>query len=350
MGRPFYFDPTAPTMKQLIRYATFVLLLTTTLSTRAQQRIGFDIDFFGYADNREYKSIYTEDKTIFGTIMSPKLFFAIDSNHRIVGGMHYNQDFGKHPENKNRILPIAYYDYKSQYFDFALGHMPRYERLKDVPRLVLADTFMYDRPNIEGMYLAFHKKGLRQALYIDWLSKQSYTQRERFLVGLSGKYAFGSFFIKDDALLYHNALTSNDSIEEHIQDNGVVMLRAGVDLSHKTFLDSLTIEAGAAIGFDRVRTEYELRSSRGFISTIFLAYKKFFAENTLYLGDAQNLPNGDSFYHRNRYNRLDLGWVPFKKGNLEGKFTASFHFAPDQSSNQQAFTLRYTFGSSLSKN
>ncbi|KGE13559.1 hypothetical protein [Sphingobacterium deserti] len=324
-----------------------VLCCFSTISTYAQQRVGFDIDFFGYADNREYKSIYTEPKTIFGTLMSPNVYFAIDSNNRIIGGLHYNQDFGRHPENKNRVSPIAYYQYKNKNFDFALGHMPRYERLKDVPRIVLADTFLYDRPNLEGMYLSFQKRGLKQALYIDWLSKQSFRYREQFVVGLTGKYAIGDFYIKDDALLYHNALTSNDSIDEHIQDNGLVMLRAGVDFSRKTFLDSLTVEVGGVVGFDRVRTVYDLRSAKGLIATAFLGYKRFFVENTIYVGDAQNLPNGDSFYHRKRYNRLDLGWVPFRKGNLDGKFTASFHFAPDGSSNQQAFTLRYRFGADI---
>lgn len=306
-----------------------------------------EIDFFGYADNREYKSIYTEDKTFFGAILSPKLYFALDSNHRIYGGLHYNQDFGVHSENKERVSPIAYYNFKNRNFDFALGHMPRHERLADVPRMVLADTFMYDRPNIEGMYLAFQNQHIKQAVYIDWLSKQSHHQRERFVVGLSGKYRLGSFYIANDALLYHNALTSNEAIEENIQDNGIALLRMGADLSRNTFLDSLTIDAGMAIGFDRVRNEYDLRVAKGFISNVHLGYKQFFLSNTLYLGEAQNLPNGDSFYHRDTYNRLDLGWAPFRKGNVEGRFTASFHFAPDQVSNQQAFTLRYRFGRPL---
>ncbi|GHE23107.1 hypothetical protein [Sphingobacterium griseoflavum] len=332
-----------------VHYLFLCYFCFLALTAQGQQRVAFDIDFFGYADNREYKSIYTEDKTIFGTILSPKFSFAIDSNNRILGGVHYNQDFGKHPENKDRLLPIVYYNFKNRHIDFALGHMPRYERLKEVPRIALADTFLYDRPNIEGMYFAFQKKTFRQALYLDWLSKQSLNQRERFLVGLSGKYMLGNFYMKDDAMLYHNALTSNDSIDQHIQDNGLAMLRVGLDWSHKTLLDSLTIEAGGVIGFDRVRTEYDLRVARGFISAIFIGYKRFFLENTCYIGDPQNLPNGDPFYRRDRYNRLDLGWVPFRKGNLEGKFTASFHFAPDQTSNQQAFTLRYLFGSTLWK-
>lgn len=335
-------------MKQFIRVIAILIFLCCSVSfvSRAQH-IGMEIDFFGYADNREYKSIYTEDKTFFGTILSPKLYFSLDSNHRIYGGLHYNQDFGMHSENKERVSPIAYYNFRNQNFDFALGHMPRHERLADVPRMVLADTFMYDRPNIEGMYFAFQNQHIKQAVYIDWLSKQSQHQRERFVVGLSGKYTFGSFYVADDALLYHNALTSNEAIEENIQDNGIVLLRLGADLSRNTFLDSLTIDAGMAIGFDRVRSEYDLRVAKGFISNIYLGYKQFFLNNALYLGDAQSFPNGDSFYHRDTYNRLDLGWVPFQKGNLEGKFTASFHFAPDQLSNQQAFTLRYRFGKPL---
>ncbi|HLS94869.1 MAG TPA: hypothetical protein VK017_04865 [Sphingobacterium sp.] len=331
-------------MKQSTRVVAIFLLLCFRICPAAiAQQTGLTVDFFGYVDNREYKSIYTEDKTILGTLLSPSLFFAIDSNHRIVGGIQYNQDFGKHRENKDRVLPIAYYNFRNKNFDFALGHMPRYERLKDVPRMVLSDTLFYDRPNIEGMYLGFQNKQLQQALFIDWLSKQSHHFRERFVVGLSGKYKIGRFFIADDALLYHNALSSNDSIEEHIQDNGIVIVRAGVDFSHRTFLDSLTFDAGIAVGFDRIRTRYDLRVARGFVSNLYLGFRRFFLMNTLYLGQAQHLPMGDSFYHRDRYNRLDLGWIPFRKGPLEGKFTASFHFAPDQISNQQAFTLRYKF-------
>lgn len=330
-------------MKQTIQFFILVLLAATPILSQAQQQIGLEIDFFGYADNREYKSIYTEDKTYFGATVSPKMYFAIDSNHRIYGGLHYNQEFGRHIENKDRVSAIAYYNYRDKNFDFALGMMPRHERLADVPRIVMADTFMYDRPNIEGMYFQFRNQHIKQAIYIDWLSKQSYHERERFVVGLSGKYTFGSFYFADDALLYHNALTSNEEIEQHIQDNGIALLRIGADLSGKTFLDSLTIDAGVAIGFDRVRTEYD-HTATGFHSNVHLGYKQFFVANTLYLGEAQNLPNGDSFYHRDTYDRLDLGWTPFRKGNLEGKFTASFHFAPDQVSNQQAFTLRYRFG------
>lgn len=325
---------------------SFFFFCASILSVHAQE-IGMKLDFFGYVDNREFQAPYTIPKTILGTQLSPQLYLKLDENHYVYGGINYNQDFGKHNENKSRFNPIAYYNYKSEKIDFALGFIPRYERLKEIPKLVLADTFMYDRPNIEGMYFQYKGDNFKQAVFIDWLSEQSYSHREQFVAGISGFYKWGLLYFKNDGLLYHNALTSNDEIDEHIQDNAVITGRLGLDLSDRTFLDSLTIDAGIAFGFDRVRTEYEMQIKKGFISEQHLGYKKFGLTNTLYLGQAVNLPNGDPFYHRSSYDRLDLSWTPFKTAAIEGKFVASFHFTEGQVDNQQAFTLRYTFGQSL---
>lgn len=312
------------------------------------QEAGLKLDFFGYADNRELGATYTTPKTIFGTIVSPQAYLKLDDHHQVVGGIHYNQDFGKHAQNKSRVNPIAYYNYSSPSIDFALGFIPRHERLQDVPRLVLADTLLYDRPNIEGMYFQYRKENMRQSVYIDWTSKQSQQHREQFVAGISGHYQWGVFYFANDGTLYHNALTSVDNPDEHIQDNAVFTAKVGLDFSEKTILDSLTIDAGAVYGFDRVRTEYE-DSGVGLISNVHIGYKKFHLQNTLYLGKALNIPNGDPFYHRDKYNRLDLGWSPFKTDKIEGKFIASFHFREGGMDNQQAFTIRYNFGQSLWK-
>lgn len=321
-----------------------VILLS---KTAIAQELGAKVEFFGYADNREFGAAYTVPKTIFGTTLSPQLYLKIDSNHFLYGGIHYNQDFGFHLEDKGKINPVTYYNYQSENIDFALGFLPRHERLQHVPRIVLADTFYYDRPNLEGMYFEYKNQNIRQSVYIDWLSKQSPIHREQFIAGISGWYTLGSLYVAHDGILYHNALTSNDDIEEHIQDNAVYTARLGWDLTDRTNLDSLAMEAGAAFGFDRLRTIYEMRQTSGFLSTIHVQYKQFFVNNTLYLGEGHNLPNADSFYHHGKYNRLDLGWIPFRSTHIEGKFTASFHFTPGQVDNQQTFTLRYKFGSVL---
>lgn len=327
----------------ILRYTALLVVFLSFEKQTLAQEVGYDIDFYGYADNREFKAPYTEDKTLFGTILSPKLYFAIDSVHSIYGGVHYSQDFGVNPDNKKRLAPIAYYNYKNNNMNFAIGHIPRFEPLKNVPKLLLSDTLMYDRPNIEGMYLTYQNEHVFQQIYIDWISEQSMHHREQFIVGIAGKYRKGRLYIAHDATMYHNALTSNENQDQHIQDNVAALFRLGTDLSRTTFLDSLTVDAGAVLVYDRLRTHYS-HFSKGIMANVHMAYKQFFISNTLYLGQALNIPNGDPYYHRKKYDRLDLGWTPFKNKRIEGRFMASFHFTPTGVDNQQQFILRYAFG------
>lgn len=336
-------------MKLLLSRIVPILLILFSANNELlkAQEVGLKLNFFGYADNREYGATYTQDKTIFGSLISPQLYFKLSNNHTLYGGAHYNKDFGSRQQDKQSFTPIAYYNYSAPTIDFAIGFIPRYERLKDVPRVVLADTFMYDRPNLEGMFFQYRKGSFEQHVFIDWLSKQTYTDRERFMAGISGNYRQGLFYVTHAGILYHNALTSNKELDEHVQDNGVITANIGLDLSNKTGLDSLSIDAGAVVGFDRVRTKYEMQITKGFISTLNLGYKKFGLTNTIYLGQAQNLPNGDPFYRRKKYDRLDFSWAPFKSKAIEAKLVASFHFSKGKIDNQQAFTLRYNFDRSI---
>jgi len=331
----------------LIYSILFISIISLFQSPLKAQKFGFGVDFFGYADNREFKTPYTIPKTFFGTTISPKFYFQIEKDHRIYGGVHINQEFGLNSENRTRVNPIAYYNYNNTNIDFAIGFIPRDLTLKDIPKMVLADTLMYDRPNLEGMYFQYKNSNFKQVVYIDWISKQGRRNREQFITGIRGRYNLGKFFIKNDGLLYHNALSSNDSLDEHIQDNGILMGNVGLDLSNSTVLDSLLIQTGAAIGFDRIRNVSGMKVASGFISTIYVGYKRFFLENSLYLGKPMNLPNGDPFYHRASYDRIDLGWIPFKTKRLEGKFIASFHFSKGHVDNQQAFLLRYNFAKEI---
>ncbi|WP_033565255.1 hypothetical protein [Sphingobacterium sp. SYP-B4668] len=331
--------------KKIIIFLTF---LSFNLSAIAQE-VGFNIDFLGYADNREYKLPYTTPKTIFGTRISPDLYFQVGPNHKLHGGVHIGQDFGEKEQNNPTVRPIIYYNYQDSNFDFSIGHIPRYDLMKNTPRALLSDTMLYYRPNIEGMVLAYKNNMLNQKLFIDWTSKQSDKDREQFFVGLNGKIKWGSFYFSDDIIMWHNALSSNDSIEQHIQDNGTAMFKFGADLSRKTILDSLTVDAGILIGMDRIRSEYEFRFPKGFIANIYMAYRKFSLENTFYSGQSQNTPYADSYYRSKTYNRLDLGWSPFKSANIEGIFKLALHFTPGQIANQQTFTLRYLFTKSILK-
>jgi len=335
-------------IRKYIYLSLFSFSLTTYTKTVSAQEMGVKVNFFGFADNREFGASNTMAKTIFGTTLSPQLYVTLEDKHKLVGGLHYNQDFGKHRGDKDQLNLIAYYDYQNKNIDFAIGLIPRYSKLNNVPRLVLADTFMYDRPNIEGLYFKVKNENSYQAIYIDWLSQQSETQREQFLIGITGRYRWGNIYFNNDGLLFHNATTSSIITDEHIQDNAVIMGNLGLDLSEKTFLDSLTIDVGAAAGFDRHRKQ-DQELNTGFINNVHMAYSGFFIQNTLYIGKPLSLPNGDPFYKRARYDRLDLGWRPFKTKKIEGKLTVSFHIRKGGIDNQQAFTLRYNFAQAVWK-
>lgn len=331
------------------RLITLLPVLLFYFNSYAQD-LGFQIDFLGYADNREFKIPYTEPKTIFGTRISPELYFKLGDNHTVHGGIHVAQEFGER-EHKNPMLrPIIYYNYKNENFDFSIGHIPRYDLMKNTPRAILNDTLIYFRPNIEGMMLAYRNDHFQQRLFIDWTSKQSDKYREEFLVGMNGKVTVGDFYFSDDLILWHNALSANSNIDEHIQDNGVGIFKLGSDLSNRTPLDSLTIDAGILVGIDRIRSKYEFIFQKGFISTIYMAYKRFSLENTFYKGESQNTPYADSHYRYSTYDRLDVGWSPIQSANIQGTLKLALHFTPGRIDNQQMFTLRYLLNRAIRVN
>lgn len=329
------------------RQAIFIILICFLFPTISNaQEIGLNVDFLGYADNREFKNSQTPPKTYFGSILSPQFNFQISEKHQLIAGFHYQNNFGKNNDNNNNVTPIMYYNYSSSRLNFAIGSMPRAEKLKNISRFILADTMYYDRPNLEGMHLEYTAQNYKQHLYIDWLNKQGLNYREQFLVGTRGRWNIQRFFIENEAVMFHNSLSSNDDEDEHIQDNMTASIRIGVDLTKVTFLATLRTSAGVIANYDRVRTKYE-HINYGFIHQLELAYKHFFIKNSMYLGDGVYSPHADPFYQSKKYNRLDLGWKPFKKGNIEGVFTASFHFTDQATSNQQSFLLRYNFDQRL---
>ncbi|MGJ1284903.1 hypothetical protein ACR79P_14485 [Sphingobacterium spiritivorum] len=331
------------------RLITSLLLLLLYTNSNAQN-VGYQIDFLGYADNREFKAPYTESKTIFGTRISPELYFKLSDNHTVHGGIHVAQEFGER-EHKNPMLrPIIYYNYKNENFDFSIGHIPRYDLMKNTPRAILNDTLIYFRPNIEGMMLAYRNDHFQQRLFIDWTSKQSDKYREEFLVGMNGKVTVGDFYFSDDLILWHNALSANSDIDEHIQDNGVGIFKLGSNLTNKTPLDSLIIDAGIMMGIDRIRSQYDFRVKKGFIANVYMAFKSFSLENTFYKGGSQNTPYADSYYRYSTYDRLDVGWSPIQSANIQGTLKLALHFTPGRIDNQQMFTLRYLLNRAIRVN
>jgi len=339
-----------PTFRPVRKLVIYIYLSIFFQQASAQQLEG-NLDFHGFADNREYGASDRYPQTIFGARITPEIGLVVDSVHRIRLGVSYLHEFGSKHISKP-VRPVAYYNYTDHGFDFKIGMFPRHTYLDDYPKAILSDTIGYYQPNIEGMLVKYQNEGFQQQLWIDWNSRQTITDREQFMVGLSGEVKLNSvFFVSHYATLWHNAgpMVDQPDPDDHIRDNGAASVHIGADLRKYGILDDFQVKIGGIINYDRLRNVYDWRFPKGFIGELYAEHFNFFLRNTFYSGQSLAIPYGDVFYTSKQYNRLDIGWIPLRGKNLEGRFTAGFHFSEGVMDNQQQFILRYTIGKKAGK-
>ena len=314
----------------------------------AQTTLDVDFSGLGFLDNREYKDFIARSRTYSGTRIALDFGLNIDTLNSFVVGANGIHEFGAVPFFL-KVDPVAYYQFKNKNWQFNAGEFPREGLIDNYPRALLNDTLQYYRPNIEGLFLRFinNNKTFTETMWIDWVSRQTDTQREEFLIGLEGKYKpdpFGPFYISHYFMLLHDAgaaiLTPND----HIMDNGGAQVRLGLDFSHKTVLDSLSFEAGGMTSLERTRGVDQLQTPKGFVASAYLSYWRLAVFNEFYAGQGSHILYGDSFYEKKFYNRLDFIITPFVASRLRGQFIFTVHKTPGFTSNQEAFKLTYDLG------
>lgn len=324
----------------------FSFLLNLQLFSYSQE-LEWSVNLHGFADNQEFSKAGLPAPTNFGIRFSPEVGLRADSTHRIRIGFNSLREFGDKHQFIRKVEPIIYYNYHKESLNFYIGSFPRYQQTSHYPQALLKYELQYFRPNIEGFLFEYKKANFNQMVWVDWTSKQSDFDREGFIIGASGQVKSPEFYLSHFFTLWHNALTSNKELHEHIQDNAAFALRLGRDFSEKTFLDSLDINIGGLISLDRLRNVYDWRSPKGFLFSTYMRYKSFFLHDEFYIGEKQSIGYGSEFFNSKRYNRLDFGWQAFSIKNLQASLLLSFHFTPGVMSNQQLLSLRYNLGGSI---
>lgn len=327
----------------------YLILLFTILANTAVLAQTVDIHFngLGFMDNREYKDFISRSRTYSGTRIALDVGLNLDSlNHFIVGvnGIH---EFGAAPYFL-KVNPVAYYKFESSKWLFNAGEFPREGLISNYPRALLNDTLRYYRPNVEGLLARYHTGNFSETGWIDWVSRQTLTEREQFLFGFEGKWQpslYGPFYISHYFLLMHDAGAEILLPNDHIGDNGGAQIRLGLDLSHKqTTFDSLVFEAGGMMSFQRERGLDGFKTPKGFVASAYLGYHRFAAFDEFYAGQGSTMTYGDAFYQKKFYNRLDLMFTPFLFDHIKGQFIFSIHRTPGFTSNQEAFRITYDLG------
>lgn len=335
-------------VKKLYLIIFFFLI---TAASQAQILDSLDVHFngFSFLDNREYKAFTERSRTYSGTRLALDFGLNLDSlNHFRVGvnGIH---EYGAHPYFL-KVDPVAYYSFESHKWLFNAGMFPRAGLIDNFPRALLNDTLMYYRPNVEGLLTRYQTEYGYETLFIDWVSRQTTTDREQFIFGLSGKYLpdpFGPFYLKHYFLMLHDAGPSVSIPGDHIRDNGAGQIRAGMDFSHKTLFDSLSVEAGGMFSLERVRHNDggAFKTPFGFVASAYASYHRLALFDEFYAGQGHAVTYGDSYYEKKLYNRLDIIYSPFVFKHLKGQFILSLHQSPGQlGDSQQAFRIVYDLG------
>lgn len=146
--------------------------------------------------------------------------------------------------------------------------------------------------------------------------------------------------------MYHDAGAAILTPDDRLRDNGAIQLRLGIDLSRKQqLLDSLTVEAGTMLSFERTRGLGGWRSPKGALASIYLAHGRLALFDEFYVGGGHQIIYGDSYFSKGVYNRVDLLFTPLLFRGIKGQFIFSFHqTAQSAASNQQTFRITYDLG------
>jgi hypothetical protein len=323
-----------------------LLFIISTGSVTFAQTVDFHFSGLGFLDNREYKDFVSRSRTYSGTRVAPDFGLNIDSLNHFVVGVNAIHEFGAKPFFL-KVDPVIYYSYTGKKWLFNAGAFPREGLISNYPRALLNDTLRYYRPNVEGLLARYQTDHFTETGWIDWVSRQTATDREQFLFGFSGNYRpslSGPFYVSHYFMLMHDAGAEVLLPDDHIKDDGGIQVRLGLDFSHKTFLDSLSFEAGGMMSLERTRGVDGLQTPAGFIASVFLSYKRFSLFNEFYKGQGSYITYGDAFYEKPTYNRLDLSFAPFIGKGIRGEFVFSLHATPGYLSNQEAFRITYDIG------
>lgn len=325
----------------MVMKQTLLLFLLFATLLGSAQKLEYNILFEGIGDNREFTAPLGYPQTILGTRGAFELGVSFEE-HRLRGGLSHLFEFGSDIDVQKPKLTL-YYQFQDDKTEFIFGAFPRRDKI-DFPLVMLTDTLLYYRPNVEGFYASTSWDWGKQSGFVDWVGRQTDIQREQFMVGLSGEIFHKNLFAQNYVLLFHDAETKIEKPDEHIRDYFGYLIMGGIR-TNETSKFRGEFKAGVLSSLFRERTVTD-----GFItnSSLYLEmkgrYKKFSVKSVL-TGGNHIFKYGDPLYKADDYWRTDVVWHFIEHKNIKAKFNLSFHLIDfDYLDQQQQLSVIYSFG------
>ena len=318
-----------------------ILLVLTTFIGKSQN-FEYQGLFEGIGDNREYFNNYGFPQTILATRTAFEAGVK-SNNHKIRGGFSYLFEFGSDIDAQKPKLTM-YYQYSDNKKEMLFGAFPRRDKI-DFPLVMLTDTFLYYRPNIEGMFGVARWDWGHQNGFIDWLSRQTNENREIFTAGLSGEVNYKNLFLQNYILMTHVAPSAVRVPNDNVKDYLGFAFQAGIRTSENQVFEGY-VKAGILTSTYRQRSVTDgYIVANSFYAEAKWKYKKLGIKSMLSSGGNHNFAYGDHFYRAKNYWRTDAIWYFINHEKVKGTFNWSFHLIDwEELNNQQQLSVIYVFG------
>lgn len=309
------------TGRELFMDVVFILLSLSTVPVSSQKPY-YSCTFTGFGDNREFHNGLSRAQTIFGTVGCAEVGSSIEG-HTVAAGISQLYEFGSRIDFHTPRL-ILYYKFENPTLLFQFGSFPRQGRI-DFPLAMLADTLLYYRPLVEGLFGRITREWGHQLAFVDWTGRQTVTVRESFMAGSSGEIRFGKGFIENYLLLNHLAHSSVKPEGQHIKDYLGFSVLAGVRYGDENPLSGY-LKGGILTSLYRERSVTDgFLNSQSLILEGYGQYRNYAVKSILHSGGKHHFALGDPLYRFKNYWRSDLIWNFFRLKQVQARFNWSFH-------------------------
>lgn len=335
------------------KYLLFIwLMVFVSLGVNAQEkkqriRLEWAANANFFFDNQEFDGLKLRTaQSDLGLHLAPEIGMTMDTIHHFRVGVDLEAGLGGHEFLKRASL-IAYYKLDYAPFRCYVGSFPR-RYVINYPQALIEDSINFHRPNMSGVFIEYYRQKGFINVWLDWVSLPTKTQRELFFIGFSGRYQYKMFVTDLYGYMYHKAHRFHQPHLESLHDNGMSLLSAGMDFTHKTPLDTLSLTVGWLQAYERCRDEHKWHFPVGVTADFNIRYSGLGIKNFFYYGDKQQifydrlgtiLYWGDHLYSSNLYNRTDIYLDFVSSTYVNARLTCALHVVDGKLYNQQLFTV-----------
>jgi hypothetical protein len=322
------------------------------------QKIEWKADVNSFFDNTEFLTSKVKiHQTMAGTHIAPQIGLSVDSVHKVFVGADVMREFGS-DELIDYTDALCYYEFDKKPFTFYMGAFPRKYAVSDFPRIFFQDSISNYRPVMNGIFWQIYNETNYVNVWLDWTSRQTETRHETLMVGGSGRYNYGDFFLQAYGYYFHYARLLHPVEFQPLVDNALMLASIGYSKEETKYGPYLDIRLGWTLGLERERLDNIKHTPGGLLSELRIGYRGVSIFNTLYKGTGQmifiekyanKLYWGDQVYQLGFYDRLDANLNFISNAFVNLNLTYSLHFCEGKVYHEQILKAGFNLESNQKK-